>query len=137
MDRPFAVTWAMLGALAAFLTLAPVGRAHAAEVRPYDAASFKGAQASGAPILVEVTAPWCPTCRAQKPILAALAAQPENTSLFIFAVDFDTQKAVVRELGAQSQSTLVAFQGKTETGRSVGDTNPASIAALVRSAVGK
>jgi hypothetical protein len=36
---------------------------------------------------------------------------------------------------ATSQSTLIAFKGETEKARSVGDTNPASIAALVKSAL--
>jgi hypothetical protein len=55
----------------------------------------------------------------------------------IFAVDFDSQKPVVRQFRAQSQSTLIAFRGKAETARSVGDTNPGSIAALVQSTVTK
>jgi hypothetical protein len=40
-------------------------------------------------------------------------------------------KPVVREFGAQMQSTLIVFKGATEQGRSVGDTKPASIAALL------
>src|SRR3546814_13500821 len=87
----------------------------------------------GARILVDISASWCPTCKAQKPIIDSLADQPANKDLVIFAVDFDSQKPIVRQLGAQSQSTLIAFKGKTETGRSVGDTDPSSIAALVRS----
>lgn len=78
-----------------------------------------------------------PTCKAQKPIINSLAEQPENRDLIIFAVDFDSQKAIVREFRAQSQSTLIAFRGKTETGRSVGDTDPNSIAALVKSTLAK
>ena len=78
-----------------------------------------------------------PTCQAQKPIIDSLAEQPENRDLIIFAVDFDSPKAIVREFRAQSQSTLIAFRKKTETGRSVGDTDPNSIAALVKSTLAK
>ena len=99
--------------------------ASAAEHRTFDAKSFAAAQTSGTPVLVDISATWCPTCKAQKPIIDSLAEQPENRDLIIFAVDFDSQKAIVREFRAQSQSTLIAFRGKTETGRSVGDTAPA------------
>jgi len=41
----------------------------------------------------------------------------------------------VRALGATSQSTLITFKGETETGRSVGETNPDKLAALVKGAL--
>lgn len=120
-------------ALATLLVLAASQAAAAAERRAFDTAAFAAAQSRGAPILVEITAPWCPTCRAQKPIIAELGAKPEHRDLVIFAVDFDSQKEVVRGFRAQSQSTLIAFRGKGETARSVGDTDPGSIAGLLDS----
>jgi hypothetical protein len=48
-----------------------------------------------------------------------------------FVVDFDNQKDAVKSFGARMQSTLIAFKGEHETGRSVGDTDRASIAALL------
>jgi len=54
----------------------------------------------------------------------------------ILRVDFDSQKDIVRTFSASSQSTLIAFHGTRETGRSVGDTNPDSIAKLMRSTAG-
>lgn len=122
---------------ACFLFCLATSAASAAERRTFDAKSFAAAQTSGAPVLVAISATWCPTCKAQKPIINSLAEQPENRDLIIFAVDFDSQKAIVREFRAQSQSTLIAFRGKTETGRSVGDTDPSSIAALVKSTLAK
>ena len=50
-------------------------------------------------------------------------------------VDFDTQKDVVRSVKAQSQSTLIAFKGDKETGRSAGSTDPAQIEALIATTV--
>ncbi|HQS08023.1 MAG TPA: thioredoxin family protein [Xanthobacteraceae bacterium] len=127
----------LLAGLTCALVLLGSLSASAAERKPFDPAVFAAAQAASAPILVEISAPWCPTCKAQKPIIDALAAQPETKALVIFEVDFDTQKPVVRSFNAQSQSTLIAFRGKTETARSVGDTNPASIAALVKSSLAR
>ena len=42
----------------------------------------------------------------------------------------------MRALGARMQSTIIGYDGSRETGRSVGDTNSASIEALFRSTLG-
>jgi thioredoxin 1 len=97
---------------------------------PFSAEAFKAAQAAGSPILI-IHADWCPTCKAQKPILDELTAAPKFKDLKIFRVDFDAQKAVVKQFKAQMQSTLIVFKGSAEQGRSVGDTQQASIAALL------
>jgi thioredoxin 1 len=109
--------------------------ASAAEWKPFTQADFAAAQKDGKPILVDIFAAWCPVCRAQNPILTQLTREPEFKDLVVFKIDFDTQKADVRALKAIQQSTLIAFKGETEKARSVGDTNPASIAALVKSAL--
>jgi len=100
-------------------------------VVPFSTEAFKTAQASGSPILVEIHADWCPTCKAQRPILDKLTAQPKFRDLKIFRVDFDAMKPIVKEFGAQMQSTLIVFKGTAEQGRSVGDTKEASIATLL------
>jgi thioredoxin 1 len=96
---------------------------------------FQAAQKAGKPILVEIHASWCPTCRAQKPIIQGLLASPKFKDLVTFRMDFDAQAKDVRAMGAQSQSTLVLFKGAQETGRSVGDTDPASIEKLMSTAL--
>lgn len=98
---------------------------------PFSAEAFKAAQASGSPILIEIHADWCPTCKAQKPILDQLTAAAKFKDLKIFRVDFDAMKPVVKQFGAQMQSTLIVFKGSAEQGRSVGDTRQGSIAALL------
>ena len=109
--------------------------ASAAEWKSFDAAAFAAAKKEGKPILVDIFAAWCPVCRAQNPILVQLTREPKFKDLVVFKVDFDTQKADVRALKATSQSTLIVFKGETEKGRTVGDTNPPSIATLVESAL--
>ncbi|MGY4304287.1 thioredoxin 1 [Bradyrhizobium sp. USDA 4369] len=119
-------------AIAATFAVTALGTAaFALETTPYSDAAFKAAQAAGQPILVEIHAGWCPTCKAQKPIIDKLAADPKFKDLKIFRVDFDDMKPVVKGFGAQMQSTLIVFKGATEAGRSVGDTKEASIAALL------
>jgi len=110
---------------------APFAAAAANVAVPFSADAFKAAQASGSPILVEIHADWCPTCKAQGPILDKLTANPKFKDLKIFRVDFDAMKPVVKQFGAQMQSTLIVFKGAAEQGRSVGDTKEASIAALL------
>ena len=116
---------------AAFVTAGLLSSAWANSAVPFSAEAFKAAQASGSPILVEIHADWCPTCKAQKPILDKLTADPKFRELKIFRVDFDAMKPVVKQFGAQMQSTLIVFKGSAEQGRSVGDTKEASIAALL------
>lgn len=109
--------------------------ANAATQAPFTQDAFTIAQKGGKPILVDITASWCPTCAAQKPILNKLAADPAFKDMVILRVDFDQQKDVVRTLNARSQSTLIVYRGANEVGRSVGDTNEASITALLRKGV--
>ena len=116
------------GALAVAALLSP---SWANSAVPFSTEAFKAAQASGAPILIEIHADWCPTCKAQNPILDKLTSAAKFKDLKIFRVDFDAQKPVVKEFGAQMQSTLIVFKGTAEQGRSVGDTKEASIAALL------
>ena len=123
----------LIGALLA--TLLGAATAQAGERMPFDDAAFHAAQEAGEPILVHVTAPWCGTCQAQKPIVARLAQTPEFEGLTVFEVDFDSQKDVLREFGVRTQSTMIAFKGTSEIGRSVGDTEATSIEALLRKVV--
>ena len=110
---------------------APFAMAQAATEAPYSQAAFAAAQAAGKPILLHVTAPWCPTCAQQKPILAKLEADPAYADLQVFTIDFDTQKDLLRALNVRAQSTLIAYHGATEETRSTGATDPAAIAAVV------
>lgn len=120
--------------LAALLTLGAF-HAFAAQRFTYEPKAFQEALAAGKPILVHVTASWCPECQAQKPIVAALAGQPEFKNLTIFDVDFDTQTEALRQLRVQSQSTLIVFKGKAEVGRAVGITRREAIESLMKKAL--
>jgi thiol-disulfide isomerase/thioredoxin len=107
----------------------------AAAATPFSAAAFADAQAADKAILVEVSAPWCPVCKVQKPILARLLADPRFAEYVQFEIDFDTRKDALRTVNARVQSTLIVFRGKDEIGRSLGDTNPASIENLLSMAL--
>ena len=125
----------LLLAIVASVALLGALPASAAEWKPFSAGAFAEAQKEGKSILVDIFAPWCPTCRAQNPILVQLTRELQFNNLVVFKVDFDNQKGDVRALKAQQQSTLIAYKGETEKGRSVGVTDEKSIAALVNSAL--
>jgi thioredoxin 1 len=102
---------------------------------PFTQQAFDAARAAGKPVLVDITASWCPTCKAQRPIIERLSADPRFADLVVLEVDFDSQKDVVRAFKARAQSTLIVFRDTAETGRSVGDTDPAAIEALLATAI--
>lgn len=104
----------------------------AAPLAAFQQSAFDAALAAKAPTLVSIHADWCPTCKAQKPILDGLL-DGKFKDMQAFTVNFDSEKDVVRALGAQMQSTLIVFKDGKEAGRSVGDTDPASIEALLAS----
>ncbi len=125
----------LLATFAVIATLPTASLGLAAEAKPFDQQAFDAAQAAGKPILVHVTAPWCPTCKAQAPILSKLRDEPRYKDLVSFSIDFDSQKELLRKLNVQQQSTLIVFKGKSEMGRSTGDTGAASIEGLVAKAI--
>ncbi len=109
--------------------------ARAATVQPFTVAAFEAAKKADKPILIDITASWCPVCKVQKPILAKFLAQPRFSEMVAFEVDFDVQKDVVRSFGTRMQSTLIVFRGADELGRTVGDTQEKSIESLLSMAV--
>jgi thioredoxin 1 len=124
----------ILGAVLAAGTLA-ASPALADNASAFDAKAFAAAQKAGKPILIAVHAPWCPTCKAQAPILSDLRADPRFKDLVYFVIDFDSQKDLLNRFGVRAQSTLIAFKGDKEAARSVGDTRRNSIFAMVGKAV--
>ncbi|MBM3529206.1 MAG: thioredoxin family protein [Alphaproteobacteria bacterium] len=125
----------VLGSIAFSTMLAFGPAALAMGARSFSAKEFDAAQAAGKSILIEVHAPWCPVCRAQAPILSRLSSQPKYKDVVRFVIDFDSQKDLLRRFNVHKQSTLISFKGKQESGRSVGDTNAASIEALLAKSI--
>ena len=126
MNRPM-----RLAAAALLAGLFTAGTAEAAAEAPYAQAAFAAAQQQGKPILVHVTASWCPVCAKQRPILAKLSADPAYKDLQIFEVDFDTQKDLLRTMNVQQQSTFIAYHGAAERARSTGATDEAVIRGIL------
>lgn len=114
IERRF-VLWATMAGIAA-IAIAP---ASAFEKTAFDAKAFEAAQAGGKAILVEVSAPWCPTCKAQKPILSGLAAKAKFKDLVVFEIDFDEgSSSQVRCVHAEHTDLLQGIErGRPVDGR--------------------
>src|SRR5437763_10114767 len=121
----------LLAALAMSAAVSLGSIASAMDRKPFDQKAFEAAQAAGRPILVEVSASWCPICKAQAPILSRLSSDPRFKELVSFDIDFDSHKDLLKEFNVQKQSTLIVYRGRREIGRSTGDTNAGSIEALL------
>jgi thioredoxin 1 len=106
----------------------------AAEI-PFSQAQYDSMLAAGKPVAVVFHADWCPTCRAQAPLLKELSQTPEFKGLTLFVANFDTERTLKQSLGVTKQSTVVVFKDGKESARSTGDTQQTSLGALLRHAI--
>ena len=107
----------------------------AGDIKPYSQAEFDKLAADGKAVVVDVSATWCPTCKAQKPIVDGLMKQPAYKDVTLLTVDFDAEKSTLKKFKVSMQSTLVAFKGGKEGGGSTGDTTPDGLEGLVKKTV--
>lgn len=125
----------ILRTLAGLMLAVSASVAIAGEIKPYTPQVFDQLSQAGKPVIVDVSATWCPTCKAQRPIVENLMKQAAYRDVTVLTVDFDTNRAALKKFKVNMQSTLVAFKGASEVGRSVGDTTPSGIEDLIRKTV--
>ena len=126
---------AMFLAIAALFAAVPMAASAQAQLVEYSESAFAAAQREGRTIVIDVHAPWCPTCRAQEPILRELRSDARLENVVFMRVDFDSEKAFLRAHRIPRQSTIVVFKGREETGRSISETNRARLRSFVLGAV--
>ena len=121
---------------AALLTLSSLmSLAMAGDIKPFNQQEFDKLTHDGKPVVLDISATWCPTCKAQKPIIDGLMKQPAYKDVTLMTLDFDADKPTLKRFKVSMQSTLVAFKGDKEVDRSTGDTTPAGLEALVKKTV--
>ncbi len=101
----------------------------------YNAADFTMAQQRGKTIVVDVYADWCPTCRAQAPILEELRTERQSSDVLFVKVNFDENRAFLREHRIPRQSTVLVFKGNREVARSIAETNRTRLRGVVLGAL--
>ena len=86
----------------------------------YTSASTFGADVLRAdrPVVVDVTADWCPPCRAMAPVLNQIAAARDDIA--IVKLDADRDPELVTALGVQGFPTFLVFRDGEIAGRVVG-----------------
>jgi thioredoxin 1 len=119
----------ILALFAAFATLS----LQAAEL-PFTQTTFDSTVKAGGPVAVVFHADWCPTCRAQAPVLKQLMLEPKYQKLTLFVADFDRETQLKRELHVTRQSTIVVFKNGAEINRSTGDTQADRLDAVLSAA---
>lgn len=110
-------------------------QASAANWTTYDEAEFMMAQKKGKTIVVDVYADWCPTCRAQAPILDELRSEKQSGDILFVKVNFDDEKAFLRANRVPRQSTVLVFKGMDEVARSIAQTDRTSLRRVVLGAL--
>ena len=111
------------------LMAASVSMALAGEL-PFDEKKFDTAVAAGESVVVDFSASWCPTCKAQKPIVDKLMALPKYKTVILFVADYDKEVALKKQLRVVQQSTFVVFKGGKEITRSTGQTDKDVLASV-------
>ncbi len=69
------------------------------------------------------------------PLLQSLIKEKKFANAATYVVDYDTQRDSAKALGVRFQSTIIAFKGAQEKGRSTGDVDMASIRSLMERAL--
>jgi thiol-disulfide isomerase/thioredoxin len=96
---------AMRSIVSALLLMATLSGLSRAGEMPFDPVRYEAMRNSGMPFDVVFHADWCPTCRAQAPVLKELTQLPEFMGVTLFVANFDTEKVLERSLGISKQST--------------------------------
>lgn len=127
----------IIAALGAFVIGATqlTAQGSAAGWTTYDEAEFMMAQKKGKTIVVDVYADWCPTCRAQAPILEELRSEEQSGDVLFVKVNFDDEKAFLRANRIPRQSTVLVFKGMDEVARSIAETNRTRLRGVVLGAL--
>ena len=84
----------------------------AGEITDFTESKFNQLQAENAPILIDVKASWCPTCKKQEDVIEEYFEENPESNITVLKVDYDDQKEWVQYFKAPRQSTLVSYIGK-------------------------
>ena len=127
----------LIAAIGAFVVGASqlTAQANASNWITYDEAEFMMAQKKGKTIVVDVYADWCPTCRAQAPILEELRSEKQTPDVLFVKVNFDDEKGFLRANRIPRQSTVLVFKGMDEVARSIAQTNRTQLRKVVLDAL--
>jgi len=102
-----------------------------AEFKSFSKTDYEAAIKSGAPVVIDFHASWCPTCKKQEPLLNEIVGSKGYEKVVALKADFDKEKELKKSLNVSKQSTIVVFKDGKEVGRSVGSTSKDDLKKLI------
>lgn len=119
--------------LLAAILLNLTNTALALDIKPYTPQTLSALQQADQPVALHFHADWCPTCRAQERIFNRWRGDASVPGTLLI-VNYDNERALRRQMGVHTQSTVIAFKGLKETGRLAGNTSPQALRDVLGSA---
>jgi len=98
-------------------------------LQDFDRAKFENALADGKTVLLDFYAPWCPTCRANEPVLDTFF--DGSSDIVGFRVDYDTATILRQKYGVTVQSTYIVVNRMQELNRYTGSLNSSRLSRLL------
>jgi thioredoxin-like negative regulator of GroEL len=108
---------------------------NASDVLPFTEAKFAALTQAGGPLLIDVHATWCSTCKKQQEVLKQLLETDKYKGYTMLVVDFDKQTDVLAQFKVSQRSTLIVLRGEDEWGRSTAITSQEAISGLLDQAL--
>ena len=125
----------MLKALLISALTFAASQALALNIAPYSAEALKAAQSAGKPVALHFHASWCGTCRAQERAFQSMKDVSELKNVTLLVVDYDTERPLRKSLSVRSQSTVIVYKGEKQTAMVAGETEPAALQRVLKSAL--
>jgi thioredoxin-like negative regulator of GroEL len=86
---------------------------------PYEETKVQEAMTGGKPVLVEVYADWCPSCK--KGHVALEKALDGVADIAAFQIDFDKDEELLKKYGVEEQGTVLIVKEGKEVARLAGE----------------
>ena len=90
----------------------------------FSADNFNRYQAAGEPVLIEIYASWCPTCKAQHEAFEDLEAMGQRPAIRAIRVDFDDHEEFRKSLGIYYTGALLIYQNGQQVAQAAGLVEP-------------
>ena len=119
--------------LATSLILSLSAHASNFEKVPFEKALFDQLQAQGDTVLIDVFAPWCPTCKKQQEVIGDYFAAHPESEIKVLVVNFDDQPQWVKFFKAPRQSSLYLYKNGEQLWFSVAETREQKIFSALNS----
>jgi len=98
-------------------------------IEQFNQAKFETALADGKTVFLDFYASWCPTCRANTPIIDA--AFDGSTDIVGFRVDYDNETELKKTYKVTAQSTYLVLKNGQELDRYLGALTAERLAGLL------